>query len=254
MMNEKRREDMARRIALAATYRPFAGATVLEIGADKEGFAAQMLVDAGARHVISTNFGAKWPHETVGPIERLRLDARHMPATFPSGSIDIIFGVAVLEHIDRLDMFFEGARQILGEGGIMFAHGGPIWSSARGHHVGLKGEAKHYRFGNNETNPIRDWTHLIFDKQSLAEDLMARDIPTGDAEKIAEQVYEADDRNRVGYRSMCETFEASGLNLIERIDHAFKGPPPELLEAIERGPWSGQGRYEVSGITFVAKR
>jgi hypothetical protein len=31
-----------------------------------------------------------------------------------------------------------------------------------------------YRFGNAKTNPIRDWTHLIFDKQSLAEDMIAR--------------------------------------------------------------------------------
>jgi hypothetical protein len=254
MMSEKRREDMARKIAAAGRYRPFAGATVLEIGADREGFAAQMLLDAGAKRIISTNFGAKWPHETDGAIERMRLDARYMPATFPEGSIDIIFGVAVLEHIDRLDMFFEGARHILAEGGVMYAHGGPIWSSARGHHVGLKGEAKHYRFGNNDTNPIRDWTHLVLDKKSLAEDLIAREVPQADAEMIAAQIYESDDRNRIGYRSMCQIFEQSGMTLIERIDNAFKGPPAELLDAIERGPWGGEERYEVSGITFVARR
>ena len=254
MMNEKRREDMARRIAAAGRYRSFEGATVLEIGADKEGFAAQMLVDAGARHVISTNFGAKWPHEVNGPIERMRLDARYMPATFPAGSVDIVFGVAVLEHIDRLDMFFEGARHVLNEAGIMYAHGGPIWTSAKGHHVGLKGEAMHYRFGNPQTNPIRDWSHLVLDKKTLAEDLVARDVPPGDAAAIAEQIYEADDRNRIGYRAMGEIFDASHMTLIDKVDAAFKGPPPEMLEAIERGPWGGQGRYEVSGITFVARR
>src|ERR1700761_3211749 len=202
MMNEKRREDMARRIAAAGRYRSFEGATVLEIGADKEGFAAQMLVDAGARHVISTNFGAKWPREAGGPIERMRLDARYMPATFAAGSVDIVFGVAVLEHIDRLDMFFEGASHVLNGGGTMYAHGGPIWTSAKGHHVGLKGEAMHYRFGTPQTNPIRDWSHLVLDKKTLAEDLAARDVPPGDAAAIAEQIYEADDRNRIGYRAM----------------------------------------------------
>ena len=254
MMNEKRREDMARKIAAAGRYRSFAGATVLEIGADSSGISAQMLADAGAQRVISTNFGEKWPEDINGPIERRRLDARCIAESFAEGSVDIIFGVAVLEHIDGLDAFFAGARHALSPNGMLYAHGGPIWTSAKGHHIGFIGEAKHYRFGNPDTNPIRDWTHLVLDRKTLAEDLIVRDVPANDAEKIAEQVYESDDRNRVGYRAMCAFFDASGMTLVERLDNAFKGPPPELLDAIERGPWGGQERYDVSGITFVARR
>lgn len=254
MMNEKRREDMARRIAQAGRFRDFRGATVLEIGADKAGFSAQMLADTGAARVISTNFGENWPTGTDGVVERRRLDARNIEDGFAEGSIDIVFGVAVLEHIDGLDRFFAGARHALSADGILYAHGGPLWTSSKGHHLGLIGEAMHYRFGNPQTNPIRDWTHLVFDKPGLANDLVARGIPQGDADKIAAQVYEAGDRNRVGHKTMCGIFEASGLSLIERLDNAFKLPPPDLLAEIERGPWGGEERYDVSGVTFVARR
>jgi len=253
MMNEKRREDMARRIAALGRYRAIAGATILELGADKDGISAKMLADAGARRVISTNLDDDWRGNVDGVIERQRLDARAIPEAFESGSIDIVFGVAVLEHIDGLDAFFSGVRHALSAGGLLYVHGGPIWTSAIGHHLSFTGEAKHYRFSNPQTNPIRAWTHLIFDKQSLAEDMIARSIPASDAQGIAAEVYESDAVNRVGYRSICRAFDGSGLNLIERLDNKFAMPPDDLLAAIERGKWAGEERYDVSGVTFVAR-
>jgi len=252
-MNEKRREDMARKIAAAGRYRSFAGATVLEIGADKDSISAKMLADSGARRVISTNFGDNWPEDVDGVIERRILDARRIAEYFAEGSIDIIFGVAVLEHIDGLDAFFAGARHALSANGLLYAHGGPVWTSSKGHHVGVIGQAKHYRFGNPDTNPIRDWTHLALDQASMMEDLISRSVPEFDAKLIADFVYESVNINRVGYRSICDSFNRSGLTLIERLDNAFKGPSPELLDAIQRGPWGGQERYDVSGVTFVAR-
>jgi hypothetical protein len=186
-------------------------------------------------------------------IERRILDARRIAESFDEGSIDIVFGVAVLEHIDGLDAFFAGARHALSENGLLYAHGGPIWTSAKGHHVGVVGQAKHYRFGNPETNPIQDWTHLTFDEAGMIDDLIGRGVPEFDSRLIAGFIYRSTKINRVGYRDICESFKRSGLNLVERLDNAFKGPPPELLDAIARGPWGGQERYDVSGVTFVAR-
>jgi hypothetical protein len=73
-----------------------------------------------------------------------------------------------------------------------------------------------------------------------------------DAEKIADVVYNTKKLNRVGYRTMCELFAASPLAPVDRIEGAFKAPPPAMLAAIERGPFGGQERYDVAGITFVA--
>ena len=253
-MHEKRREDMARKIAAAARHHDFAGATVLEIGADRHGVSTAMLAETGAARVISTNFRDDWPEGLDGTIERRRLDARRIAQSFEPGSIDIVFGVAILEHIDGLDAFFSGVRHALRPGGLLFAHGGPIWTSAKGHHVGFAGEAMEYRFGNAAANPIRDGTHLGFDKQGLADDMIARGIHAGDAANIAAQIYEDPDRNRTGFRSLCESFGRSRLTLIERIDNAFAAPPSDLLKRIERGAWRGEERYDVSGVTFVARR
>ncbi len=253
MMNERRREEMAKRIALMARFGSIAGATVLEIGADADSFAARMLVDAGASKVISSNFRERWPTDTVGAIERRRIDARRLEDSLEPESVDIIFGAAVLEHIDGLAQFFAGAKRTLKKNGLFFVHGGPIWSSAKGHHVFVKGETVHYRFGDKNTNPIQDWTHLALDKPGLIADLRTRGVPPGDAATIGTWVYEEDGINRVGYRAICETFQASGLALLEQMDNAFKPPPPDLREVIERGPWAGQERYDVSGITFAAR-
>ena len=253
MMSENRREDMARRIEIMARYRPFAGASVLEIGADANGFAAQMLIDAGAGRVISSNHHQNWPNDFRGSIERRRVDARRLEDSFAPDSLDVIFGVAVMEHIDGLADFYAGARRVLKPGGLFYVHGGPIWTAAKGHHVHVRGEKAHYRFGDPKSNPVRDWSHLVRDREGLRDELLTREVHPPDAETIAQFVYESGTLNRVGYRSMCDIFGASGFNLIEQLDAAFKGPPEEILAQIERGPWGGQKRYDVSGITFIAK-
>jgi hypothetical protein len=203
--------------------------------------------------VINTNLDDDWRGNVGDAIERRRLDARAIAEAFALGSIDIVFGVAVLEHIDGLDAFFAGVRHALSADGLLYVHGGPIWTSAIGHHLSFTGAAKQYKFSNPQTNPIRGWTHLIFDKQSLAEDMIARGVPVDDAQKIATEVYESSDINRVGYHSICRAFDESGLTLIERLDNAFAMPPDDLLAEIERGKWAGEERYDVSGVTFVAR-
>lgn len=253
MMNEKRRAEMARKIETMARYRPLKGAVVVEVGADLDSISARMLVDAGAKRVISTNFEKRWKESAEGPIERRRLDAREIAGAFEPGSVDIVFGVSVIEHIDGLDEFFAGARRVLAKDGLLYAHGGPIWSAAKGHHVIVKGAAAEYRFGVAEKNPIPDWAHLVHTEPSLAAALAARGVPDFDATLIARFVYRSPALNRLGYRSMCERFDASGFALLERQENAFKPPPPELLAAIERGPYGGEARYDVSGMTFIAR-
>lgn len=253
MMNEKRRAEMARKIESLARYRSLAGAVVLEIGADPDSISARMLVDAGARQVISTNFDPEWTEARDGAVERRPLDAREIAQGFAPQSIDVVFGVAVLEHIGGLDRFFAGVRHALKPGGLMYAHGGPVWTSARGHHVIVKDGTRPYRFGVDAMNPIRDWTHLVLSRQEMIEDLVARDVPPADAEKIGFRVYDDDDVNRLGFKSICGIFDASGLSLVERLENAFKPPPPGLLARIERGPYGGEERYDVTGVTFVAR-
>ena len=252
MMTDARREDLRRRIGEIARYKDLTGATVLEIGADAQGTAAQALLDAGAAKVLSSNFGERWKTGSFGAIERIRLDARDIAAQVAPESVDLVFGIAILEHISGLTGFFAGAKRALRPGGLFFVQGGPIWSSSIGHHVGVIGEKAHYRFGVPGANPIQPWEHLAHDQTTLAEVLAARGIWQPDAVKIAQFVYTSPKINRVGYRTMCDIFAASPLKPVDRLEGAFKAPSPAMLAAIERGPFGGQERYDVVGITFVA--
>jgi len=252
MMNQKRRAEMARKIETMTRFRALAGATVLEIGADKDSISAGMLCDAGAARVISTNFDPDWPHDVRGAVERRPLDARLIGESCEARSLDVIFGVAVLEHIDGLGAFFAGVRRALKPGGLLFVHGGPIWSSAIGHHLKLDCGPRAYRFSDAKHNPVRSWTHLFLSKDQMTADLAAR-VPAEDAQAIASAIYDTPDQNRQGYRAINDAFAASGLSLVERFDNAFNPPPPDVREAIERGPYGGQERYDVTGVTFVAR-
>jgi len=252
MMNQKRREDMARRIAALARVQDMAHATVLEIGADRDSIGAGLLVEAGAARVISTNFGIDWTSSDDGTVARRLLDARRIPDAFEAASLDAVFGVAVLEHIDGLEAFFAGARHALKPGGVLYVHGGPIWSCAKGHHLGLTTGERQYKFSRPELNPVGDWTHLTLGRQAMADDLAAR-VPHEDAQAIAAQIYESTDRNRLGYRDICDAFAKSGFTLIEQHDNAFRQPPAELRAQIERGRYGGQERYDVTGVTFIAR-
>lgn len=253
MMNEKRREKLAEQIGKMQAFRPLAGAVVLEIGADKQGISAQMLVDAGAARVISTNYGENWPEGIEGAIERCRVDARCLADAIPAQSVDVIFGMAILEHIVGLAEFFAGARKVLTPGGLFFVHGGPIWTFGKGHHLFVEVEGRQYRFAQPRANPIRDWAHLTQTREGLIEEISARGVPATDAEKIGEWVYDSPLINRVGFKTMCDTLAASGLREEERLLNAFAGPPAEVRDAIERGPYAGQERYDVSGVTFAAR-
>ncbi|HEY1710286.1 MAG TPA: methyltransferase domain-containing protein [Rhizomicrobium sp.] len=236
-----------------ARFKPLSGGTVLEVGADADGLAAEVLLAAGAGKVISTNYVPSWPASMIrGAVELRRADARDLAATIAPESVDFVFGIAVLEHIDGLAAFFAGARQVLKPGGLFCVHGGPIWTSAAGHHVFVKGEKMHYRFGIKEANPVPKWAHLTNTRDSLAELLIAREVYPPDAEAIAQNIYFSHHVNRVGYATMCETFSASPLNPIDRIEAVFQSPPDDVLAAIERGRYGDQKRYDISGLTFVA--
>jgi len=252
MMNEKRRADMARKIESLAGFRALDGATVLEIGADLDSIGAGMLVEAGAARVISTNFDPEWTEASLGAIERRFLDARRVGESFAPESLDVVFGVAVLEHIDGLEAFFHGAKRALKPGGLFFVHGGPIWSCAVGHHLKLDCGERLYRFGDAARNPVRPWSHLYLGKDEMTADLAARGVPDEDAAAIAAQIYDVDDKNRKGYRAIDDAFAGSGLTLVERIEVAFKQPSQDVRASIERGPYGGQERYDVTGVTFVA--
>lgn len=252
-MDEKRRKDIAGRIEHLASRFDLRGKSVLEVGSDWHGVAAEVLLDAGAASVVCSNITPRWPEfERNGAKTRARADAMRLASVFEANSFDLVFGIAVLEHIQGIAEFLEQAAKVLKPQGVFYGHGGPIWSCAGGHHVWVDCEDRHYHF-SDPTNPIGPWRHLVNDAASLEAELAAAGIPAEHARRIARYVYVDDFINRVSYARMKEIVRRGPLETMEVRETSFRAPPPELLEQIERGPFGGQGRYDVTGLTFVLR-
>jgi SAM-dependent methyltransferase len=230
-------------------------ATILEVGADWNSAAATKLLAHGATKVISTNFAPNWPTRTLldGRLEQRTLDARRIAESLPADSVDIVFGVAVMEHFLDVPGFLAGARHVLRRGGILFVQGGPLWSSRFGHHVWVDTELGRYHF-NDSTNPIEDWSHLFLSRGEMISALRRREIAAGDAEAIAAWVYDSDEVNRVGYATMCRHLRESGFVDPSTREECSNPPPPDIAARIAAGPHAGEERYDVTALTLVARK
>lgn len=238
-------EGLGRRVTLA-------GKTVLEVGADWEEVAASMLLEAGAAKVISTNFEAGWPTcvSGNGRIDRRSMDARILHESLPHHSVDVVFGIAVMEHFFEIPRFLASAWRVLKPGGTLFVQGGPLWTSALGHHVWVSGKDRPYHF-NDQSNPIPDWHHLIFDRATMFAHLVTKGVDEQDAEAIVTYVYDSQEVNRVGYRTMCSQFAQSAFRDRQLIEGKTPQPAPQLLARIKAGPWGGEECFDVTDLVIV---
>lgn len=230
------------------------GKVVLEVGADWHGVSASLLVEAGAARVISSNFEPGFERRPSGDerIERRRIDARSLSESLGPNSIDVVFGVAVMEHIFEIPRFLASAREALSPGGRFFVQGAPLWTSRKGHHVWVDGANRAYHF-SDVSNPVDDWHHLVRDREELKSDLLSKGIESGDAEAIVAFVYDSDGVNRVGYRTMCDYFANSGFREQSLIEACALPPSDDLAARITRGPYGDEERFDVVGLTFVGR-
>ncbi|MDO5305291.1 MAG: methyltransferase domain-containing protein [bacterium] len=75
-----------------------------------------------------------------------------------SGSVDLIIGLEILEHINNLKQFFSELKRILAENGNIELQGNPMWTSHFGHHLWIENKYIFY----DETNPFEPWEHLVY--------------------------------------------------------------------------------------------
>lgn len=175
-------------------------------------------VEEGASYVETTNIVPGWPDgEFVAEkIYSRKLDCRRLTEVHDPESLDIIFGVAVIEHITGIDKLLEEASKILRPGGILFMHGGPIWTSAKGHHLYHKVDGQLYAF-TDENCPIDRWEHLMTNQMSLAQKMRERNVSDRHADILAEWIYNTDENNRLGYKQICEIFESGLYNFLDAL-------------------------------------
>lgn len=197
------------------------GASVLEIGSDYHLASARLFAANGAARVVATNLANWRSDEPLPPGVEFRVcDAAD--AGFEDASFDIIYGIAVLEHIVRYHELVPRLRRWLKPGGIAYLQGCPLWTGAVGHHVWYQAPANAdgtpgplYSFTGN--NPIPNWSHLTVDAAGMVALLVGRGVPREHAEGIAQYVY-----NTAGVmRGSCSNFLSGGAVLDELVRGGF---------------------------------
>jgi SAM-dependent methyltransferase len=192
------------------------GARILEIGSDPGLRVLRALVARGAREAVGINNSAElWADRPERSIEEggahlLDGDAADLP--FPDGSFDLVFSVAVFEHLLELPRALAEMHRVLAPGGRVHASFGPIWSGGKGHHLSIRIGDRELRHFIPEKNPLPDFSHLLLgpDEMRVA---LARRLEPEWVEPAVEYVYFGGAINRLFHHQYVEAFERSPLRL-----------------------------------------
>jgi SAM-dependent methyltransferase len=240
------------------------GKSVLEIGSDFHLASARLFAANGAAEVVANNLWEWRSPEPLPPNVTFRA-GDISDVALPDHSFDVVYGVAVLEHIPDVGRVAQAVKRILHPGGVAYLQGCPVWTGALGHHVwldahqtaeteGVAWEANEawsetvYSFADPAKNPIPHWAHLTHTPAELREMLMAKDVPSVDAERIVRFVYNLDGR----MTGACSNFKAPSEILDGFREHFAVECEPILHSEPENAEFrKASERYSESDLTTL---
>ncbi|UHD14567.1 class I SAM-dependent methyltransferase [Thiocapsa bogorovii] len=180
------------------------GKRILEIGSDYHMCSARLFQANGALDVVGTNIG-DWRSLEALPVGVELKVGDVADVEYPADSFDIIYGIAVLEHIVDFDRVCAALKTLLRPGGVIYLQGEPIWSGPQGHHLWYQPESAGasaassmhdpvggpvlYRFDEAARNPIPDWAHLVLGSHEMEDLLIRKGVPASHAAGITRFVY-----------------------------------------------------------------
>jgi SAM-dependent methyltransferase len=110
------------------------GKSVLVVGCNT-GTECRLFVRFGAGHVhgidVVPETGAGFSHPRVS-YSRTSAEAMEID----SDSFDLVFCLATMEHVGRIDFAFPELVRVAAPGGVIYSVSAPLWNSAQGHHKG----------------------------------------------------------------------------------------------------------------------
>lgn len=174
------------------------GKRVLEIGSDFHLASARLFKANGADSVVATNIG-NWRSDEPLPdrVEFKVCDASD--ADLPEQSFDIIYGIAIIEHVPDYERLCDAIKRFLKPDGVIYFQGCPMWAGSLGHHVWYSPEveseqdSKPILYSFTQNNPIPDWAHLAMEPAKLEQLLVEeKGLPASHASGIINYVYNLD--------------------------------------------------------------
>jgi glycosyltransferase involved in cell wall biosynthesis/SAM-dependent methyltransferase len=234
------------------------GRRVLEIGSDYHLASTRLLMANGADSVVATNIG-NWKSDEPLPegVEFRVCDASD--ADLPEQSFDIIYGIAIIEHVPDMRKLCDSLKRFLKPDGIIYFQGCPLWAGTLGHHVWYapepdpdQGDASEpilYSFTNN--NPIPNWAHLALTPPELASLLVDQKLPPAHAEGIVNYVYNLDGL----MTGSCSNFY-SASEVLEVMDDTFDVEIERITSNIKPNKYfiKAQERYSEQDLRTLGLR
>lgn len=246
------------------------GKRVLEIGSDYHLASARLFLSNGAHEVVATNIG-DWHAPDVPQGVTFRVgDVADLD--LGEEGFDIVYGIAILEHLPDADAVARAVRRHLKPGGVGYLQGCPLWTGALGHHVyvsphaiakaeGRTAEALSkfetvYSFAEDDKNPIPHWSHLCMTGSEMADFLVSRGLPPAHAEAVADHVYD----RQGDLKGIASNFKAPGEIIEAFRRHLFVEVIPDrwfdehnewAVRALER---FSRDDLETLGLRFWVKR
>lgn len=236
---------------------------VLEVGGAQSGASGKPFLKDGARSVTISGLDHISQEQTTEDPRMRVVKANGLALTqdFEPCSIDVIYGLSLIEHIPKPEVFLQEIFEVLRPGGLVYLEGNPLWSSAVGHHVwvanwGGKYQGKttaNYLFNDVmnvvATNPLPDWSHLLMSRGQMTDYLISKSIPSGDIDCIIDWVYEEDNVNRLDSRRIADAYATSKLTMLEAVINRRNVPGPVLEELRKK---HGEGiDYGIDGVVYV---
>lgn len=222
---------------------------VLEIGSDMDCAVASYVASLGSE-VTALN-----PSKHFSPppnVTALKDDARDMRCV-PDDYFDAVISINTFEHIHALHLALAEIHRILKPGGYLGALFGPLWSSAKGHHLWAKSDDDVVSFWNPKyRNPVDDYAHLILSPNEMRADLDRKGEKQGMVEAIINAVYLRDDVNRWFYKHYIAVFRDMPLEIVKLEPHNRFSVSAVLDERL-RARW-GNHDFGVSSLRLIARK
>ena len=207
----------------------FKNKIVAEFGSDLELNTAKAIKKLGARKVLCFNpFFAGNSKSDDEKIEAYKRDGTD--TGLPDNSVDVVFGIALLEHLSDPKKIAKEIKRILKPGGVAYLEGCPMWSGPLGHHIYCEFPDKSYHF-NDATNPFAMWEHLYYDTDKEMEAaLIRKGIPETHSKDIAEWIMNSSEVSRKKASDIIKE-----ISMVEDIEitvekDCFQKAPQDLLE------------------------
>jgi glycosyltransferase involved in cell wall biosynthesis/SAM-dependent methyltransferase len=184
------------------------GKTVLEVGSDYHLAVARLFASNGAKSVTGTNIADWKSPEPLPPNVEFKV-GDVCKADLPAKAFDIVFGIAILEHLEDLDAFTTAIDRLLRPGGVAYLQGAPLWTGSLGHHIWIYRDPSDgasetlFEFADPQKNPIPDWSHLTLGSAGMKALLASANVSDRDAGRSVEFIY-----NETGdYTGSCSNFK-----------------------------------------------